>query len=212
MVAAVDAPQVQLPPEPAASQAAAGPRLAAVDLGPMNAEQAELCHDAGQFDWMYLGVLVLADGGAIALDSAALQSESHAAVRLVGPGLIGLTWGWTVGGAWLTLPQCSPGYVNTRPLEGETRSVTPLAVGLGLLAAATAPVIVGVETGEGPGTLLWSPGERVMRLVLASATGAIGSAMPYVLPPRTWRAVRKLQRVQAGADAHGASVSYAFPF
>ena len=209
-VRAVDAPQVQLPPEPPASQAPL--RLAAVDLGPVNPEQAALCRDAGSFDWAYLGALVFADAGAIVLDAEAFQSDGHASVRLVGPGLVGLTWGWSVGGAWLTLPQCSPVYVNTRLPEGDTRSVTPLAVSLGVLAAATAPLIVGVETGEGSSTLLWSPGERVMRLVISSATGAVGSAMPYLLPPHTWRAYRKLQRLQAGADAHGGMVSYAFTF
>jgi hypothetical protein len=178
----------------------------------MNAREAELCREAGSFDWPYLGGLVLATGGAVAVDAEAFQSEGHAAVRLVGPGLVGLTWGWTLGGAYLTLPQCSPGFVHTHPLEGEARSELPLAISLGVLSAATAPVVVGVETGEGSGTLLWSPAERVMRLVVASATGALGAAMPYLLPPRTWRALRKLSRLQAGADARGGSVSYAFTF
>jgi hypothetical protein len=202
----VDAPQVQLPPEtPAALPAAA-------QLGPRNDEEAALCRDAARFDWPYLGVLVLADAGTIALDAEAFQSDGHAAVRLVGPGLVGLTWGWTVGGAYLTLPKCSPGYVSARPPEGTTRSETPLALSLVVLAAATAPVIVGVETGEGAGTLQWSAGERVMRLVIASATGALGAAMPYVLPPRPWRAWKKLEHLRIGGDAHGASVAYALTF
>jgi hypothetical protein len=156
--------------------------------------------------------MVLADVGAIVLDSAALQSSGQAAVRLVGPGLVGLTWGWTVGGAYLTLPHCSADWVNTRPPEGSSRSELPLALAFGAVAVVTAPVIVGVETGEGPTTLTWSPGERVMRLVIASATGALGSAMPYLLPPSSWRAMRKLERLRVSAGTKSASLGYALTF
>jgi hypothetical protein len=184
----------------------------AAQLRAVSEHEADLCKVAGTFDWAYLGVLVLADVGTVALDAEGLQSDSHAAVRLVGPGLIGLSWGWTVGGSYLALPQCSPSFVNTRPAEGSARSEVPLAISLGVLAAATAPLLVGIETGEGSSTLAWSPGERVMRLVISSATGVVGAAMPYLVPPRTWRALQKLRRLQAGADAHGALVSYAFTF
>ena len=77
------------------------------------------------------------------------QSSGHAGVRLVGPGLVGLTWGWTVGGAYLALPQCSMDFSGAHPLEGDSRSVLPLSISFTLLAAAMAPVIVGVETGDG---------------------------------------------------------------
>ena len=58
----------------------------------------------------------------------------------------------------------------------------------------------------------WSGAERAMRLVIAGGTGVIGSLLPYVLPPSTWRAVRKLDQLQARADAHGAWLSYAVRF
>lgn len=204
---ALDAPQVQLPPSAPASA-----QLAAIDFGPVSKEQAELCKKASRVDWPYLGAMVLADVGTVILDSQGFQTTPHAGERLVGPGLVGLSWGWTVGGFYLTLPQCSPDFVNTRPPEGTTRSAFPLALSFSILAAVTAPVIVGVETGEGAQTLQWAPSERVMRLVIAGATGAVGSVMPYVLPPRTWRALRELRHVQAGADAHGAMIGYSVPF
>jgi hypothetical protein len=203
----LDAPQVQV-----AEPTTVTDPSSATAVGPANREEADLCRAAGQLDWAYLGAMVLADAGAIVLDSQVLQSSGQAGVRLLGPGLVGLSWGWTVGGAYLTLPQCSTDFARTRPAEGDTRSVWPLTLSFTLLAAATAPVVVGVETGEGNGTLQWSTTERAMRLVIASATGVVGSVMPYVLPPRTWRALRKLDRLRAGATAHGAVLSYAVVF
>lgn len=202
----MDAPPAQIAPAAPSSTASV------IDYRPVTAEEAELCRTAGRFDWAYLGVMVLADAGTVVLDSGVLQSNAHAGVRLVGPGLVGLSWGWSIGGAYLTLPQCRSDWAHTHPLEGDTRREWPLALGFSLLAGAMAPVIVGVETGEGNQTLTWSPGERVMRLVIASATGVVGSVMPYVLPPRTWRAMRKLENLHAGADAHGALVTYAVRF
>ncbi len=212
--AALDAQPVEVAPAPPAQPplVLSPPRLPAVALGPTTAREAELCKQAGELSWAYLGTLVAADAGAIVLDDAALQQSSATAVRLVGPSLIGLTWGWTVGGTYLALPHCSPGYASTRPAEGSVRAEWPLALALGILATSTAPVVVGVETGQGTGTLAWPAAERVMRLVLAGAMGAVGSVMPYILPPSSWRAYRKLSRLQLGGDVHGAAVSYAFTF
>jgi hypothetical protein len=179
---------------------------------PATREEAELCRTASRFDWAYLGSLVLVDAGTIVLDSQVLQPASQPGVRLVGPALVGLSWGWTVGGAYLTLPQCSMDFARGAPVEGTTRTEWPLALSFTLLAAATAPAIVGIETGEGNQTLAWSPAERVMRLVIAGATGIVGSVMPYVLPPATWRAARKLDHLHAAPTAHGALLSYAVVF
>jgi hypothetical protein len=131
---------------------------------------------------------------------------------MLGPAFIGLSWGWTVGSVYLTLPQCSPGLEPAPPPEGDSRSHWPLALSFGLLAAVTAPVLVGVETGEGTSTLAWSGGERATRLVVAGATGVLGSMVPYLLPPSSWRALRKLQSLRAGTDGHGAMMSYGVTF
>lgn len=206
----MDAPQAQVaepgPRADSSQTSAAAPYRAGTR------EEADLCRTASHFGWAYLGSLVLADAGTIILDSQVFQSSNQTGVRLVGPGLVGLSWGWTVGGAYLTLPQCSEDFARTVPTEGTTRSEWPLALSFSLLAAAMAPVVVGVETGEGNQTLVWSPAERVMRLVIASATGVIGSVLPYVLPPRTWRAARKLEQLNATPTTHGALLSYAVVF
>lgn len=155
---------------------------------------------------------MLADAGAIAFDSLFLQAQTGAGVRLLGPSLVGLSWGFTLGGGYLALPKCSPDFVRARPLEGGRHAVWPIAVSLSLLAGATAPVIVGVETGEGKATLPWSTTERSMRLVLAGTGGVLGALVPYLLPPKTWRAAKQLERIRAGADAHAAFLSYSLKF
>lgn len=208
--APVDVPQAQvvsLVPSPSAA-----PTSGATEYRTRTRKETELCETGRRVDWAYLGAMVLADAGTIILDSEAFQANGHAAVRLVGPGLVGLSWGWSIGGTYLTLPQCSPDFVHAHPFEGDVRSEWPLAISFTILAGVMAPVIVGVETGEGTETLQWSPTERVMRLVIASGAGIVGSLMPYVLPPRTWRAMKKLENLRGGADAHAGFISYAVRF
>ncbi len=185
---------------------------AATDLGPASPAEADLCARGSRVDWPYLGALALADAGSVVLDSQTLQGSAQAGVRMVGPALVGLTWGWTVGAFTMTLPQCSPRWLGALPPEGETRSRWPLAVSFSVLAAALGPVVIGLETGEGSSTLAWSPGERVSRLVVAGAAGLVGSLLPYALPPAPYRAMRALSHLRAGGDAHGAVVSYAAAF
>jgi hypothetical protein len=179
--------------------------------GAVSAER-DACARASRVDVPYLGAMVLADAGTVVLDVEAFRSSGQPGVRMVGPALIGLSWGWSVGGAYMTLPQCTPGWRPGQAPEGDTRRVGPLTLSFSLLAAAMGPVIVGVETGQGSSTLAWAPGERVLRLVVAGGAGVVGSLLPYVLPPRPWRALRELEHLRAGADAHGAVVSYAIRF
>jgi hypothetical protein len=51
-----------------------------------------------------------------------------------------------------------------------------------------------------------------MRLILAGTGGALGALLPYLLPPKTWRAAKELEHLRAGADAHGAFVGYTIRF
>jgi hypothetical protein len=185
---------------------------AATDYRPRGAREVDLCNRASSVDWLYLGGGVLADAGSIALDELVFQVSTAEGVRLVGPSLIGLSWGFTVSGGYLALPKCSPEFVRATPPEGGVRADWPMAVGITLLATATAPVIVGVETGTGSVTLPWSTTERSLRLVLAGAGGLIGALVPYLLPPKTWTAARELERIRAGATAHGGFVGYAISF
>jgi hypothetical protein len=185
---------------------------AATEYRPRGPIEVDLCDRASGVDWIYVGTTVLADAGAVALDSLFLQVQKEPGVRLLGPSLIGLSWGFTLGGGYLALPKCSPDFVRAGSSEGSGHFDWPIAVSLSLLAAATAPVIVGIETGQGNVTLPWSTTERSMRLVLAGAGGAIGAFLPYLLPPKTWRVAKELERIRAGADSRGAFVSYEVAF
>jgi hypothetical protein len=185
---------------------------AATDYRPRGSQEAELCDRASSVDWLYLGGGLLLDVATIILDNQFFQTQSTPGVRLLGPSFVGLSWGFTVGGGYLALPKCSPDFVTAAPREGNVRADWPAAVGLTLLAVATAPVVVGVETGEGTTTLPWSTTEKSMRLILAGAGGAVGALVPYLLPPKTWRAKKALERLRAGATAHGGFVGYSLSF
>lgn len=197
-----------LPPSPPAQ---APYVFAAGDIGARNAEERDLCARAASTDWLYLGVLLASDVGAVYLDSWHLQFSPSTPIRLMGPALIGLTWGATLGGGFLALPKCSEHWIDGSPPEGSVRSSLPTALAIGLLAGASAPVIVGVESPYFP-PLSWSVSERSMRLVLSGVTGFIGAMLPYALPPRTWRAAKELEHLRAGADSRGAFVSYSLRF
>jgi hypothetical protein len=185
---------------------------AATDYRPRSARELELCEKASNVDWLYVGAGLLGAVATIALDTEVFQTESSPGVRLLGPSFIGLTWGFTIGGGYLALPKCSPSWVQSAPPEGNVRADWPAAAALTVLAAATAPVIVGVETGEGSVTLPWSTTERSLRLVLSGTTGALGALLPYLLPPKTWRAKKELEHLRAGATAQGAFVGYSMSF
>jgi len=185
---------------------------AATDYRPRGAREIELCERASSVDWLYVAGGFVATVAAVALDNQVFQTQSAEGVRLLGPSFIGLSWGFTVGGGYLALPKCSPDFVQAAPAEGNVRADWPAAVGITLLATITAPVVVGVETGQGGVTLPWSTSERSLRLVLAGAGGAVGALLPYLLPPKTWRAKKELEHLRAGATAHGGFVGYSMTF
>lgn len=53
--------------------------------------------------------------------------------------------------------------------------------------------------------------ERQARLIVAGVAGFGGALLPYLLPPKTWRAARKLEQLRIGADTAGFSVGYGSP-
>jgi hypothetical protein len=194
-----------LPPSsaPSAQAAEVAPAGAAPsEIYPRSAREADLCRSASQPDWLYLGGLLALDAGAVWLGSSQpIKYSSSLAVRFTGPAMIGLTWGATVGGAWLALPKCSPSWVGESPREGGVRSNVPLAISLALLAGATAPIVNGIAVGRLPTS--WSELESQMHIVTAGVAGAAGALLPYLLPPRTWAAARELEHIRVEVDAHG---------
>lgn len=182
---------------------------AATELAPRGAEERKLCEKASTPDWLYFLPLLALDVGSVALDGA-LKYQEQTGVRLLGPSAVGLTWGATIGGGYLALPKCDMRFVSHTPIEGDVRSSWPLAISLAVLAGATAPVIVGVEQGGLPSD--WTTAERVMRLVLAGTTGFVGALVPYLLPPKTWRAAKELERLRVGASSNGAALAYTISF
>lgn len=182
---------------------------AATDFAPRQPREIELCRAAAHTDWLYLGGSVALTAAAIWSDGR-LKGEPKPGIRLLGPSAVGLTWGFLVGGFRLALPQCDERWVPSAPPEGNVRESWPMALSFAALAAITAPVVVGIETGAVPTE--WAVRERSGRLVLAGAAGFLGALVPYALPPRTWRARKELERIRAGVTTGGAFVSYAVTF
>jgi hypothetical protein len=152
---------------------------------------------------------VVLDAGAIAFGTVGgwMKYQVWRPARFAAPAMIGLTWGATVGGAWLALPKCSAQWIPRPTPGGRVGDPWPLALSLALLAGATAPIVNGIAVGF---TL---PGdeptfERAMHLVVAGVFGFGGALLPYLLPPKTWSAARELERLQVGADGRGVFVGY----
>jgi hypothetical protein len=197
-----------LPPEPPAQYAPAPG-----DIFPRGPREAELCASASHPDWVYLAGLLVLDAGAIWLGSSdTIKFSSSIPLRMTGPVMIGVTWGATVGGAWLALPKCSPEWVGEAPREGAIRATWPLALSLALLAGATAPIVNGIAIGSNDLPVDWSTPERELHVVAAAVAGFGGALVPYAFPPRTWAAARELDRIRFGADGRGAFVRYGFAF
>jgi hypothetical protein len=221
-----------LPPSPpavvAASPAAPG------DIFPRDDRERDLCARASQPDWLYLGGLALLDAGTVwAGSSQAIKYSQNLLVRSTGPIMIGLAWGATLSGTYLSLPKCSSEWVGESPREGRSRPSWPLELSVAILAGATAPIIsfiaIGycsddddgrVDASGTPRPPLCQQGfisyettfEREMRLVIAGAAGVGGALLPYLLPPKTVAAARELDRLRFGVDGHGGFVGYSGTF
>jgi hypothetical protein len=199
-----------LPPTPPAT---APYVYAAGDIYPRGTRERELCARASHPDWVYLGGLAVLDAAAIGVGSSySIKYTDSVPLRMSGPLMIGLAWGATIGGAWLALPQCSPDWVGESPREGGDRAIWPMALSLALLAAATAPIVNGIAIGSNlPHD--WTDLERATHVGVAGLAGFGGALLPYVLPPRTWRAAREIERIRvAGGAGGGMFLSYAVVF
>ena len=159
----------------------------------------ELCEKASDPDWLYLGLGPVLTAAAIYFDGNVKYSDPFS--RLLAPTTVGLAWGFTLGSIYPALPKCSPNWVPSSPPEGNVRNDWQLAVAFAALSALTAPIIVATETGAADPK--WTDEERAARVLLPAAAGAIGSLIPYLLPPKTWRAAEELQHLRASATPDG---------
>jgi hypothetical protein len=197
-------------------------RPAALDYGPRNAQERELCERGSSPDWLYLAGLLALNAGSIALDRAFFSQidspklpdgkddlfapfdKSHSAVRSVGPALIGLTIGATLPGVYMSLPTCDKTWLqSSHPAEGRVRNYTPLMIALTLTSIALAPITVAIQSGPeqfGVATNRYPTTEKSFRVILPMITGLIGALLPHVpfLAPRTWRAAWALDDLHLG--------------
>jgi hypothetical protein len=173
---------------------------AAADVRPVSQREQELCETASHTDWLYLGGLFVLDLGSIYVDSHKFRFADSPSVRLMGPSLMGLSWGWTLGGLYLAVPKCRPGFITYGMPEGDIRLRWPAAISIALLSAASAPFLARIE--QGPvRDQDWDLNERAGTVILPVLTGFAGALIPYLLPPRTYSAARQLERIRLGLDA-----------
>ena len=209
------APQAAPSAAPQAAPSTDAPRVrygfAPGDIYPRGAREAELCEAASTVDWEYFLGLAVLDTGAVWLGTSYDMKYTYSEpVRYTGPAMIGLTWGATVGAAWLALPKCSMHWVGEAPREGATRQVWPLALSFALLGGVTAPIVNRIA--DGSEAQAWSNTERVMHVVTAGVFGFAGAFVPYLLPPKTWAAAREIEKLRINASAQGAFVGYVGEF
>lgn len=192
--------------------------VAAQDLYARDARERELCESASHPDWLYLAFPPLLLAGAIALDTQVFKydwaafggTNGSAAVRDVGPSLVGLTWGFFLGSFMPAMPKCSPHFASTVPAEGQVRTPWGLALSIAFLAGVTAPILDYAVIGGVPDA--WNDGERVSRIILASTLAFGAALLPYLLPPKTVRAARELEKIRATVSPQATFVSYTFSF
>ncbi len=206
MVAAPLDASPDLPPSPAEAPYV----YAATDIRPRQSKEIELCEKASHFDWQYSGSALLGFLGAVYLNVGYLKQLGEPGVRLVGPGLVGFTWGALLSGGYLSLPKCDPLWSGGPPPEGNVRSIWPLATAITILSAVTAPFMDWVWAGQAK--LNWPVPERSARVFIAAGTGMLGALFPYVLPPKTWAARKEIDRMRVEGTLGGAQVTYTLRF
>lgn len=183
---------------------------AASDLRPRQAREIELCEKASTFDWQYTGGWFLAFAGSVYLNIGYLKHTNEPGIRLIGPGLVGFTWGGTLGGGFLSLPKCDPMWAPSIPPEGDVRASWPLATAITVLAGAMSPIMD--YTFLGPVKPEWTVPERSARVFVAAGAGVIGALVPYLLPPRTWRAKKEIEKMRLEGIPGGATLGWSTTF
>jgi hypothetical protein len=171
--------------------------------------ERNLCEKAARVDWLYLSAAGLTAVGAVWLNGETKFAPSLP-VRFAGPAAIGLSVGWLIGALPLALPQCSETGMRFGGREGDVRSNFFLATSVALGSAALASVTMAIATGQQPQE--WGTVERAGRVATTAAFAFGGALLPYVLPPKTWRAAEELRRLRFEAGSESAFVSYTTSF
>jgi len=191
---------------------------AIADIRPVNERERALCQkawapdlDAIPGDLLYIGGLLAMDAAVIYADNRYFRFMETPPARLVGPSLMGLAWGTTVTGIYLAMPKCRPDWITSAQPEGSVRNQWPMAIAMAVFSMATAPFIARIE--QGPiRERDWDVTERSMTVILPMITGFVGSFLPYLAPPRTWRAARELESIRLGVDRTGSGLSLELRF
>jgi len=195
-----------LPPSPDAAPYV----YAATDIRPRQTREIELCEKASHFDWQYTGAFAAGVVGSIFLNVGYLKHTREPALRLLGPTLVGFTWGGFLGGGYLSLPKCDPLWAGGPPPEGNVRAIWPLATAITVVAGVTGPIMDYAFLG--PVKIGWPVEERTARVFIGGGAAVIGALLPYVLPPRTWSARKEIDRMRVEGMPGGASLTYTLAF
>jgi hypothetical protein len=183
---------------------------AANDIHPRTAREIELCNTASHFDWIYSGTLLTGVATSVWANIQPLKNSKEPGLRLLGPGIVGLTWGAFLTGSYLSLPKCDPNWVEGPGPEGNIRATWPIATVLTLLAGVSAPFID--YSFLGPIKTKWPVPERGARIFIAGGAGIVGALIPFVLPPSTWRAKKEIEKLRVEGTLGGASIGYVTSF
>ncbi len=191
------------------------------NIYPVGDRERQLCDTASTPDYIYIGSLVVLDVASVWFStSIPVKYSQNQPLRYFGTGIAALTLGATFTGTYLALPKCDPHWVTYAPREGDVHVSWPLAVSIGLISGVIAAGAYGVELGQqvyyqfpnGGPLLTWSTEERAGHVLLAGLAGFGGSFLPYLLPPKTWRAARELANIRAGVSSNGGFLGYSFSF
>ncbi|HVH45643.1 MAG TPA: hypothetical protein VM925_24985 [Labilithrix sp.] len=183
---------------------------AATDIRPRQTREIELCERASSFDWQYTGAFALGFATSVYLNIDILKHNGQPGIRLLGPGLVGFTWGGFLSGGYLSLPKCDPLWAYGPPPEGNVRMQWPLATAIAIVSGVTAPIMDYVFLGAVKRE--WLVTERTARVFVGAGLGVLGSLFPYLLPPRTWAAAKEIERMRVQGLPGGAQVSYTLAF